>query len=89
MTFTAHGEAFDQPFGAETDLDALLECRTEIAAHRSVWPSVASLIVDAVSATTGLLPDFPAVAGLGGAGSPVPVSGLPTAPDTPNEKRHP
>lgn len=88
MTFISRGEIYDGPL-TDCDLDALIDARLAICMHRSNWPtSIASLFTDAFAAAAGLLPDLPAAAGLEGAGSPVPVSGLATAPGTPNETRN-
>jgi hypothetical protein len=88
MTFISRGEVYDGPL-TDCDLDALIDARLVICMHRSNWPtSVASLFTDAFAAAAGLFPDLPAAAGLDGAGSPVPVSGLATAPGTPNETRN-
>lgn len=88
MTFISRGEVYDGPL-TDCDLDALTDARLAICMHQSNWPiSIASLITDAFAAAAGLLPELPAAAGLDGAGSPVPVSGLATAPGTPNETRN-
>ena len=88
MTFISRSEVYDGPL-TDCDLDALIDARLVICMHRSNWPtSVASLITDAFTAVAGLVPELPAAAGLSGAGSPVPVSGLATAPGTANETRN-
>jgi len=86
MTFISRGEVYDGP-PTDCDLQALIDAREQIKCHRSSWPatSIAPLFMDAF--TAGLASVLPAAAGLGGAGFPVPVSGLATAPSTPNETR--
>ncbi|OZE35662.1 MULTISPECIES: hypothetical protein [unclassified Rhodococcus (in: high G+C Gram-positive bacteria)] len=93
MTFIARGEVYDgYPMGADCDLDALIV--------GVMIPNLIQITADAITAAlqvslTRILPRFwdslpvlPAAAGLGGAGSLVPVSGLATAPGTPNETRN-
>lgn len=73
----------DFPMGQDCDLDALIEWRFAEYPQRYIqgWASQ-------VFRSCDLPPTSPAAAGLGGAGSPVPVSGLPAAPGTPNETRN-
>ncbi|WP_155288805.1 hypothetical protein [Rhodococcoides fascians] len=86
MTFIARGEVYDgYPMGADCDLDALIEWRYPL---RLVPGLISDAFAAAYSIAAGLLPELPAAAGLSGAGSPVPVSGLATAPGTPNETRN-
>lgn len=92
MTFISRGEVYeDYPMGADCDLDALTEWRLRVIEQAT------NLAVDfcmaLVHQLTGLPPlnfdflhELPAAAGLGGAGSPVPVSS--PAPGTPNETRN-
>ncbi|OZE04367.1 hypothetical protein CH249_25890 [Rhodococcus sp. 05-2255-3B1] len=91
MTFISRGEVYDgYPMGADCDLDALI-----------VGVMLPNLVVESAIAAVLLLAQtfgfdmprsevervlLPAAAGLGGAGSPVPVSSL--APGTPNETRN-
>ncbi|ORI13469.1 hypothetical protein [Rhodococcus sp. 1168] len=90
VKFIGHGDIYDLPPYAECDLDAIVQGRYAAYEQRYIR-DVPGLIADAFtaaySAAAGLLPILPAAAGLSGAGSPVPVSGLPTAPGTPNETR--
>ena len=86
MTFISRGEVYDgYPMGADCDLDALIEWRYENYHRRYL---LSDAFTAAFSMAAGLLPDLPAAAGLDGAGSPVPVSSLATAPGTPNETRN-
>ncbi|MFC8182454.1 hypothetical protein ACFULT_26580 [Rhodococcus sp. NPDC057297] len=90
MTFIARGEVYDgYPMGADCDLDALI-----------LGVAVPNMVVDSLVALAHMLgvpvlrsdverQILPAAAGLGGAGSLAPVSGLPTAPGAPNETRKP
>lgn len=89
MKLIAHGDIYDYPMGCECDLEALI-----------LGCAVPNMVVDSLVALAHLLGVpvlrsdverdlLPAAAGLGGAGSLAPVSGLPTAPGAPNETRHP
>ncbi|MBY4381830.1 hypothetical protein HQO24_10270 [Rhodococcus fascians] len=100
MTFISRGEVYDgYPMGADCDLDALI---VGVALPNMVVETFCALLCmlgfpdsrETVRAL-GLHAQFaraaselPAAAGLDGAGSPVPVSGLATAPGTPNETRN-
>ncbi|OZC80246.1 hypothetical protein CH274_13505 [Rhodococcus sp. 06-418-5] len=87
MTFISRGEVYDgYPMGADCDWDALIARRYENFRQRYVPGLISDAFTAAFSVAAGLLPVLPAAAGLGGAGSPVPVSG--PAPGTPNETRN-
>jgi hypothetical protein len=91
MTFISRGEVYDgYPMGQDCDLDALI-----------VGVALPNMVAETLSALAHMLSvpfsypvkvvralELPAAAGLDGAGSPVPVSGLATAPGTPNETRN-
>lgn len=91
MTFISRGDVYNgYPMGADCDLDALIV--------GVMMPNLMQMTMDAITAAFMLpslrlppldlsfLDDLPAAAGLGGAGSPVPVSS--PAPGTPNETRN-
>ncbi|KQU33530.1 hypothetical protein [Rhodococcus sp. Leaf233] len=100
MTFISRGEVYDgYPMGADCDLDALIvgvalpnmiaeTCRALLSMLGIPYSRTEVMRALGLPAEVARGGDLPAAAGLDGAGSPVPVSGLSTAPGTPNETRN-